>query len=191
MLQAFFTHFRMWVPTATRVPSWLVILMSRGRAPPLLVDGGDRVVDGDGIAKVHRCEEADAVVTERHGRLVRAFARMGDRKRRGGRHVAHQQRAMGLKPAVAGLLHVALVDMVGREIAGDAGEQIDVRLADRLGESGAVADLHIEVAQRDPSPARRGSPHRPRPSLAPENRRGPYKTDSSFHKRARCDGEMT
>src|SRR3954471_6128577 len=47
--------------------------------------------------------------------------------------------------AVARLLHVGLVDVVRREIARDAGEQIDVAFAHGLGERCRVADRDVEV----------------------------------------------
>ena len=44
------------------------------------------------------------------------------------------------------LRHVLLVDVVDREIARDAGEEVDVALADRLGEGHPIARLDVEVA---------------------------------------------
>ena len=52
---------------------------------------------------------------------------------------------MGDALAVLGARHVLLVDVVDGEVAGDAGEQVDVGLADRLGEGDAVARLHVEL----------------------------------------------
>ena len=72
VLQAFFTHFRMWVATATSVPSWLVILMSaveRRRSSSMAAIVYSTVMVSP---KVHRREKADAVVAERHAGLVRA-----------------------------------------------------------------------------------------------------------------------
>ena len=59
---------------------------------------------------------------------------------------ADQQRAVGDALAVLGARHVLLVDVVDGEVAGDAGEQVDVGLADGLGEGDAVAGLDVELA---------------------------------------------
>lgn len=58
-------------------------------------------------------------------------------------------------PAVRRAAHVLLVDMIGREVAGDAGEQVNVAVAYRLGEADLVADGQVEVAHASCS---RGSP---------------------------------
>ena len=49
-------------------------------------------------------------------------------------------------PPVRRAAHVFLVDVVGREVAGDAGEQVDVALAHGLGEPDAVADGEVEFS---------------------------------------------
>ena len=47
---------------------------------------------------------------------------------------------MGNASAVGGLAHVLFVDVVGREVARDAGEEVDVGLRDRLAEGDAAPD---------------------------------------------------
>jgi hypothetical protein len=49
---------------------------------------------------------------------------------------------------VLGALHILLVDVVYGEVAGDAGEQVDVGFTHRLGERDRIAGLHVEVAHR-------------------------------------------
>jgi hypothetical protein len=45
-----------------------------------------------------------------------------------------------------------LVDVVDREVSGDAGEQIDVGLADGLGEGNSVTGLYVELWHGEFSP---------------------------------------
>src|SRR5215470_6591781 len=56
--------------------------------------------------------------------------------------------------AVGRFLHEGFVDVVGCEIAGDAGKEIDVALADGLAETGMVADGNMEIAHNRSSPPR-------------------------------------
>jgi len=115
------------------------------------IDRVDGVGEAHRVADVDRAEEADAVVAERHRRLVaRGAAALVDHHRRAGRHEADEQDPVGDPAAVFRLRHVGFVDMVDGEIAGDAGEEIDIALADSLGEADAVAGLDVEVAHSCP-----------------------------------------
>src|SRR5262249_29724057 len=60
--------------------------------------------------------------------------------------VADEQRTVRDQPAIGRLLHIGLVGVVGRKVAGDTGEQIDVGFRHRLREGGAIADVNVEVA---------------------------------------------
>src|SRR5262249_38117536 len=71
-----------------------------------------------------------------------------DHHGRAGRHVADEQGPMRDASAEFGLCHVLLVDVVDREISGDAGKHIDIGLAHRLRERDAVADLDEEFFRR-------------------------------------------
>ena len=117
------------------------------RAPLGGIDLGDGVGEGDGVADVNGTQEADLVVAERHSGLVagRAMAFLDHHGGAGGGE-ADQQRTVGDALAVLGARHVLLVDMVDGEVASDAGEQVDVGLADGLGKGDAVAGLDVEVA---------------------------------------------
>ena len=57
---------------------------------------------------------------------------------------------MGDAAAVAGALHILFVDMVGRQVASYAGEEIDVALTDCLTERYAVTNIHVETAHLVP-----------------------------------------
>ena len=53
---------------------------------------------------------------------------------------------MGDPPAVGRASHERLVDVIGREVAGDAGEQVDVALAHGLGEPNPIADREAKLS---------------------------------------------
>src|SRR5258705_4300249 len=114
------------------------------RTAPVGIDCADEIIDGDRVAEKDRRKEPDAIVAEGVRGLVRILARLRNRHRRYGRHVADHQRTVRLQPAIARLLHVRLVDMVRREVTGDAGETVDVVLTDRFREFGVVADLDVQ-----------------------------------------------
>jgi hypothetical protein len=52
---------------------------------------------------------------------------------------------MGDAPAVLRAAHELLVDMVGCEISGDAGKEIDIALRHRFAEGDALADSGFEL----------------------------------------------
>ena len=134
----------MCVPTATSSPCWLATSMSAVERRRTQVGRRNGVGHGDGVAEQHRLDEADAVVAGRNRRLGR-LAGVGDGHRRNGGHETDQQRTVHHAGAETGALHVHLVDVIGREVAGDPGEQVDIGLADRLGELGALTHADIEI----------------------------------------------
>src|SRR5713101_6312899 len=54
-------------------------------------------------------------------------------------HTSVEERAVGDPPAVARRAHELLVHVVAREVAGDPGEEIDVRFSDSLVDLGPLA----------------------------------------------------
>jgi hypothetical protein len=57
---------------------------------------------------------------------------------------------MGDPPPIGRAFHVFLVDVVAREVPGDAGEKVDVGLADGLCEANLVANLDVKFGHRMP-----------------------------------------
>src|SRR5258705_12386775 len=78
------------------------------RPAPVGIDCADAIIDGDRVAEKDRRKEPDAIIAEGDRGLVRILARLRNRHRRYGRHVADHQRTVRLQPAIARLLHVRL-----------------------------------------------------------------------------------
>jgi hypothetical protein len=109
---------------------------ARERLAGGLVALHDLVGDGDRVAEEQRGGEAYAVVAVRDPRALEAFEDLGGRLR----HEADGERAVRDAPAVGRLAHVRLVDVIRREVAGDAGEEIDVGLGDGLADCDLAAN---------------------------------------------------
>ena len=52
---------------------------------------------------------------------------------------------MGDAPAILGLAHELLVDVIGRQVAGDPGEQVNIALGNRLAEGCAGAKRRSQI----------------------------------------------
>src|SRR5690606_31577892 len=135
------------------------------------IDMVDGVGDEDRVAEEDRLQEPHPVIAERDGGGIDALLEAPlDHPRRGRRHEADEERAVGDAPPIDGLAHEALVHMVLREVAGEAGEIVDVAFADRLGEKDLVAERGIHgshgkllkdwIVMRAAAPAATGWPLR-------------------------------
>src|SRR5439155_21922581 len=119
---------------------FLVPDLDLGQGPFLLaLDPGDLVVDGQRVTEVDGLEKPDPVVTDRNHRPVEVLEDVAG----GCRCVSDDERAMSDPMTQAGLAAVLLVDVVWIQVAGDTGEEIDVRLAHRLCDPGPKPDGYV------------------------------------------------
>jgi hypothetical protein len=143
--ESFFAQRIMMIGDRDRVAMLVDHLHLGDAAPRFLIDLIDGVVGRDRVAQQHRLQKAHLVVAGRDREITQTFLmdHMSDADGRDRRHISHQQRAVGDAPAEIGFfLHVLVVDVGVAEVAGDAGEQHDVGLADRLGEHVMLSDFH-------------------------------------------------
>src|SRR5918992_967829 len=107
------------------------------RPQVLLVDLGDSVGYRDRITDKDRLDKPDVIVAYRDGARLRLL----DHERRGRGCEAYGEYAVGDALLVWRPSHDLFVDVVRAEVACNAGEQVNVGLADGLGKRNRVADL--------------------------------------------------
>ena len=149
-------------PARTVSPRWLVVSRAEHELAPLgprlgeRERRGDRVADPDGADELHLVARGDAA--------GRRQERGHPRHHRGDE--ADQEGAVGDAPAESRPLGELLVDVHAREVAGDAGEEVHVGLAERLADGlrvaeGDRAEGGSPVARRPPHQSRSPTPHPP------------------------------